>query len=321
MSKNSNSIYQREKRFINHAKEIHGDRYDYSTVKYVNNRTKVIIKCREHGEFTQLPNNHLKSQNCPTCYKNNIVPHNKRTLENFIRDAIRIHDLTYNYSESVYVNNRTPIKVICSIHGEFYPTPDAHVRLKTKCPQCVNITTANKQRFKYHEYVEKVNNIHDNKFIYPAIEHEYKNVYSKISIICPVHGLFLKSAHGHLYNEIGCPTCSNTPFSRVAILWLESIMEKQNIFIQHALNGGEFKIPNTNYKADGFCKETKTIYEFYGDKFHGNLSRFNFNDKCQPFDDTVTAGELYQKTIIREDIIKELGYNMITIWEQDFNNK
>lgn len=55
--------------FIKKAREVHGDRYDYSKVEYVNSKTKVRIICSEHGEFLQLPSNHLRSNGCPICAK------------------------------------------------------------------------------------------------------------------------------------------------------------------------------------------------------------------------------------------------------------
>ncbi len=98
-----------------------------------------------------------------------------------------------------------------------------------------------------------------------------------------------------------------------SIQWLDSITEQEGINIQHALNGGEYQIPNTRYKADGYCAETNTIYEFYGDYWHGNPDVYeseliNESTNC-------TMGELYQKTIDRERMIRSLGYNIITKWE------
>ncbi|MGI0076026.1 MAG: DUF7487 domain-containing protein [Nitrosopumilaceae archaeon] len=106
-------------------------------------------------------------------------------------------------------------------------------------------------------------------------------------------------------------------FSNKSILWLETIMKEQDIFIQHAQNIGEYRIPGTRLHVDGYCRETNTIYEFYGDFFHGNpeiyCSNF-YNERMYK-----TAGELYQKTIKRENKIKKSGYNFIVIWEKDFN--
>lgn len=97
------------------------------------------------------------------------------------------------------------------------------------------------------------------------------------------------------------------------IQWLESIIKDQNIFIQHAQNIGEYKIPNTKLRVDGFCKETNTIYEFYGDFWHGNPKLFKsdfYNSIC-----CKEAGELYHNTQEREKTIRKLGYNLTIMWE------
>ena len=108
-----------------------------------------------------------------------------------------------------------------------------------------------------------------------------------------------------------------TTYSYKCIQWLESIMKTNSIHIQHALNGGEYQIPGTRYKADGYCTETNTVYEFYGDYWHGNPKVYGsdiINETIQ-----CTMGELYQKTIEKEERIKELGYNLIVKWEMNFS--
>ncbi|MCK9369646.1 hypothetical protein M0R04_07040 [Candidatus Dojkabacteria bacterium] len=107
-------------------------------------------------------------------------------------------------------------------------------------------------------------------------------------------------------------------YSYKSILWLEQIMKRDNIYIQHALNGGEYRFPEMRRcEADGFCKATNTIYEFHGDCWHGNLKRYEPEYPCHPFNKK-TASELYQATIERENKIKALGYNLVVMWESDF---
>ena len=109
-----------------------------------------------------------------------------------------------------------------------------------------------------------------------------------------------------------------TWYSIKCIQWLELIMEKEGIFIQHAGNIGEYLIPGTRYRADGYCEENNTVYEFHGDCFHGNPDLFN-DDKPHFYKNHLTAKELYNKTIKRENKIKNLGYNLVVMWENDFN--
>jgi hypothetical protein len=101
------------------------------------------------------------------------------------------------------------------------------------------------------------------------------------------------------------------------IQWLENIMKDHGIFIQHANNLGEYRIPSTRLYVDGYCKETNTIYEFYGDYWHGNPKVYQPDYYNRVLD--TTMGELYQRTLTRENIIIEHGYKLVMIWEKDFN--
>ena len=61
------TLEQKKENFICRSNEIHGSKYDYSKIEYINNRTKVCILCPEHGEFYQTPAAHLRKQKCPKC--------------------------------------------------------------------------------------------------------------------------------------------------------------------------------------------------------------------------------------------------------------
>ena len=117
--------------FIKKATEIHNGKYDYSRVKYVNNRTKVEIVCPEHGVFTQRPDKHiLRGQGCPYCSGNA-----KRTTESFVKDAKKVHNDKYDYSKVIYSGIHNLVCIVCPIHGEFYQAPNDHLRGQG-CPHC-----------------------------------------------------------------------------------------------------------------------------------------------------------------------------------------
>lgn len=102
--------------------------------------------------------------------------------------------------------------------------------------------------------------------------------------------------------------------------WLEALMNLHQIHIQHCRNGGEHKIKGPkNYRADGYCEATNTIYEFHGDRFHGNPALFDPTDQCHPFTHQL-ASELYSSTLEREAYIITQGYNLVVMWESDFNS-
>jgi len=121
----------------------------------------------------------------------------------------------------------------------------------------------------------------------------------QIKIICKIHGIFSQSPNDHLSGN-GCQKCAIGCFSKISIKWLDGIAKTENIFIQHAGNIGEkkIKINDRIFKFDEFCETSNTVYKFYGDFWHGNLSKYNQNDIHpiikKPF------GDLYNETIQRE---------------------
>lgn len=122
--------------FIEKAKEIHGDKYDYSKVSYSKVTDKVCIICPEHGEFWQEARQHYKGQGCPKCGVNKRVEKRTNTRDSFILKAREIHGWKYDYSKVNYVNSQTKVCIICPEHGEFWQKPNSHLSQKQGCPTC-----------------------------------------------------------------------------------------------------------------------------------------------------------------------------------------
>lgn len=124
--------------FIKKSKEIHGDKYDYSQVEYISNFKKVKIICKKHGIFEQQPNKHLSGHNCILC-----SGLKRKTTEEFIEQAKKVHGDKYDYSLVQYVNTDSKVKIICPIHGEFEQRPSSHLN-GCSCSFC-------KKRYFKHE--------------------------------------------------------------------------------------------------------------------------------------------------------------------------
>lgn len=127
--------------FVEKAKLVHGDKYDYSLVEYKNNKSKIKIICPLHGMFTQQPNNHINNkQNCPICSEETLKKFNENQASNtidFIKKSKKIHGDKYDYSSVDYINKKTKVKIICSKHGVFEQKPCHHL-VKCGCPKCFN---------------------------------------------------------------------------------------------------------------------------------------------------------------------------------------
>ena len=191
--------------FIEKAKEIHKNKYDYSKVEYVNAKTKICVICPEHGEFWQTPNSHLNGCGCPKCGLESRSLKRSLNKNEFVEKARNIHGNKYDYSKVEYINAKTKVCIICPEHGEFWQTPDSHLR-NNGCPECVGLNKSNTS-----EFIIKAKTIHRDKYDYSKVK--YINAHKKIHIICPEHGEFWQTPNHHLTGN-GCPKCKESKLER-----------------------------------------------------------------------------------------------------------
>lgn len=122
-------------------KSTHGDRYDYSLVKYTNANTDVDIICCVHGVFKQSPQSHIKGSNCKLCSIDSCASKRRYTLDEFISKAKSIHGNRYVYDSVIYINNSEKISITCREHGVFKQPPNAHMA-GHGCRSCGNISAS-----------------------------------------------------------------------------------------------------------------------------------------------------------------------------------
>jgi len=160
--------------FIDEAKLLHGDKYDYSLADYKKSKSRIKIICSIHGVFEQNPNNHLSGAGCPKCDNKN------KTTDEFICGAKEIHENKYDYSLVEYKKSKSRVKIICPVHGIFEQKPNNHL-YGEGCPKCdgKNKTT--------DEFICGANEIHENRYDYSLTD--YFRCKSKVKIICPVHAI------------------------------------------------------------------------------------------------------------------------------------
>lgn len=186
--------------FIKHAEEVHGKgKYDYSLVEYKNNITKVKIICPEHNIiFEKTPSSHIYGKSgcrlCGDVYK-------AVDKESFIEEAKKKHGSKYDYSEVIYKNTRTKVTIWCNKCKEhFEQTPNSHLKGANhkKCHPCGKKRSA-------ESFTNDATVIHNNKYDYSKVD--YKNVSTKVAIVCKLHGEFLQTPNKHLLGS-GCPLCA-----------------------------------------------------------------------------------------------------------------
>ena len=282
------------------------NKFDYSQVNYSNSYTKIIIKCNVCLKlFQQTPANHLYGFGCKNCAVQENANKKRDTLENVIIKANKIHHNFYDYSKSIFVKHRTKMLIVCKQHGEFWQTPEKHIKRKQGCPVC-KLDKLGGEPLLFEEFEKRAKLKHNNKYSY------YKETYIKLNdelkINCPEHGDFWQNGSDHIYG-CKCHFCSKKQ-SIMEQSWLDSLNIKPEYRkLKITINGKKFK-------PDAYDPETNTIYEFNGDYWHGNPNKYNSQDINLVT--KTTFKHLYQKTLTREKLFKEAGYNIISIWEKDW---
>lgn len=313
-------------------KGTHGDRYDYSLVRYKNIDTKVKIICAEHGVFLQTPYSHAIGNGCPKC----IGRH--KTQDEVIELFKLAHGERYDYSQVVFVRVNDKVDIICREHGLFSQSATNHMS-GNGCSKCAGI-----YQYSTNEAVAKFKAIHGGTYNYDLVD--YVNTGTKVKIVCCRHGIFEQAPYSHL-SGAGCPTCASSyqPSTIEVIEQFKAIhldrydyskVDYQGAFIEVEIvcevHGSFWQTPKTHKKGCG-CPNcavtighTKNSYLDYCNQFDGNARLYVIRCEC---DDT---NEFFYKVGIARrgadnrfdskyklpynyDILKEVSGDASLIWD------
>ncbi len=263
--------------------------------------------------FTTNQARHLNSRfgGCPNCAREGLSK-SKMSLDTagVVSKLKEKFGNKYTYRKVVFTGMNNKVTIGCK-ECRIWFDQRVYCLLKGKgCPECRG--EANSTR----SFIKRAVEIHGNDYDYSKVVYVKSRV--KVEIKCnECLASFMQTPNSHL-NSSGCPHCCR-PYahSKLAIKWLEYEAQRRGITIQHARNGGEVRIEGTRYRADGFHAESRTVFEFYGDIFHGNPQKFKPRSKPNPYT-SKTAGALYRETMKREEVLKGLGYSVVSMWQSDF---
>lgn len=262
--------------FVFMSKKVHGNKYNYSLVEYVNSKTKIKIICSTHGAWEQTPQKHLSGQGCRQCGEiKSSIKQSSVAKQEFINKANFVHKNKYDYSLVDYKNNRIKVKIICPIHGVWEQKPNGHLSSKG-CRACSGY-----EKLKTKDFLRRANDVHEEKYDYSLVD--YKNHYGKVEIICPIHGQFVQGAGSHLAG-VGCPHCCESKGEKQIVSWLKK--NKINFQRQKTFNNCKYKrqlyfdfyLPDYN-----LCIEYDGIQHFKPIKHFGGEGAFKESQKRDEF--------------------------------------
>lgn len=288
--------------FIQRAVGVHGQAYTYHNVTYEKSSVPVTITCPIHGDFNQRPNDHLRGRGCPSC--GGCKP---LTSTDFVNRARLVHGDRYDYSSTEYKNMDSKVGIVCNVHGRFFQLAASHLN-GNGCNKCSTEEAAAKTRHTTHQFINKAQLVHGDAYDYSKVL--YTRAREKVEIVCPRHGSFWQIANDHIQGN-KCPMCKGI-ISRKEQLWLTAMgvpndPDHRQVLIQ-TLDG--------NFIVDGYCTESHTVYEFLGDYWHGNPMKYPTG--VNPTNKTEYS-VLYKNIISRLETLREMGYNVIHIWESNWS--
>lgn len=250
--------------FIRKAILVHGDKYDYSKVAYVNSTTKVCIICPIHGEFWQRPAEHLRGKGCIKCGQALCgQKQREKAKEIFVTRCKAIHGEKYTYDKVDYVDSHTKIIVTCKKHGDFETLP-YRILNGCGCKMCKSENAHKLLSKGTSRFIADAKRIHGDLYDYSLCN--YYNSHSKVIVICREHGTFEVGAGEHL-DGCGCPLCKESLGEKRIRMYLE---KKGISFIrQHPIIYKENK-----YKVDFFISSRNLIIEYNGEQHYKPVKMF-----------------------------------------------
>lgn len=252
---------QTQENFLHRAKEIHGNKYNYSKSIYKNADTRLIIICPKHGEFTQTPSKHiLHKRGCRKCASKINADRISLTKKQFIKKAKECHDDRYNYSNVKYINSQTCVEIVCKYHGAFLTRPLNFLKPQN-CPKC-----AGNVPWTTEEAVKNAKAVHGDRYDYSKFQ--YLGSHEKSTIICPTHGEFEQPPRGHINQHQGCPSCNESHGEKVIAKWLD----EHGIKYKRQKRWSDCKYKNV-LPFDFYLPETNQCIEYDGEQ-HFEIKEF-----------------------------------------------
>ena len=277
--------------FINKAKIVHGDKYNYSLVDYVNNHTQVEIICTEHGKFLQSPKDHLSGKGCPTCGRErsneDIKSRMMLSKDEFIKRANEVHGDRYDYSLVDYKDTRTKVEIVCTEHGSFFQSPNKHMQGRG-CKVCGRERTIEHNFLTLNDFIQKARNVHGDKYDYSSSV--YTGADNKLEIICEKHGKFFQTPHNHLKGT-NCPSCGAS-ISKPEIKLKDFI---RSFYKGEIITNSKNIIPPM--ELDIYIPSLNLAIEFNGGYWHSE----KFKDR--------------NYHLLKYNLCKEKNIRLISIWE------
>lgn len=245
--------------FIEKSKILHDNKFNYSLVNYIDNKTKVDISCPTHGVFEQLPLYHLQGNGCNKCNLEKRKDNGVNT-NSFTENANIVHNEKYIYADTHYINERNKVSIRCKEHGIFEKLPHKHLNGQG-CPKCSSEEGGRKIRSTTDKFIKTATSIHGDRYDYSLTKYIHSR--QKVEIGCKIHGTFKQTPTTHIKGS-GCQKCATliniykkedyVKLSKTATLYLVKLEYDGEVF---------YKIGKTKNTTHERLSNNTSMYKHY----------------------------------------------------------
>lgn len=223
--------------FVRKAREVHGDKYDYSCTVYRTVHGDIEYICPIHGKIKQEANSHLRGHGCPYCsfggIKGNVKGNNY-----FVQRATKIHKGFYSYEKTKYLGWYEKVEITCPIHGSFWQEAGTHLS-GYGCPKCGYDKTHNSNKGTKEDFIRKAIKKYGDEYDYSLVD--YKGCNTPVDIICKKHGVFKMTPTYHLSGH-RCPKCVSERMTKLRSSTTEEFIKKAK-----SIHGDKYDYSKVDY--------------------------------------------------------------------------
>lgn len=287
------------------------------------------VQCEVHGqrEIKSILSFLGSKYGCSECANIGRGLARRTRQEEFVRRAQSIHkhedgSPKYLYDKVIYLTALQLVTITCPTHGDFPQAAYSHLS-GHGCPGC----KADNRRLIIAELLERLSDAYGDRIRLVNSDKMNRSdlvVYQeRMAMQCTIHpnSIFHRSPRELLVEMRECRKCTNSERGQTS-----KPAREYCAFFACGLEGtvqtwdspnGEYRIPDTPWRADLFHHEANKIVEFHGTLWHSD-PRVYAPDDVHPIVKNRTHGEIYEKTRQRTETLIEKGYNLKEMWELDW---
>ena len=262
--------------FIDKSNKVHDYLYDYSKSVYTGSDTKLIIICKNHGEFEQRPHDHINDRNgCPKCGIVKTALTKTSNTNEFIKKSIVLYGEKYEYLKTTYKSCFKPVLITCRIHGDFYKAPSQFLS-GHECPKCIKVKYNENMSTSYEIFLQRCKKKHGDRFDYN--QSSYTKISASVEIYCKEHSIhFTQNAQTHIGGKGGCPSCKARATSNTFLKTTEKFVEDSILAHGGLYDYSLVEYKNSKIKVPIICKIHGIFQQIPNDHIKGHgCPRCNF---------------------------------------------